>query len=323
MGKDLVKITMLGASRVGKSSLLAAMCDRFNHLIGKTDLRIDLGVANSAIIQDHLAQLKSVETIFESTADVGLEATQAIRKFTFSMGKKGKSASLDFEFTDYPGEYLNGRAQREDQEKVNQLVCECAAVVITIDAPAMMEQDGKWNDMFNRPEQIARMFEKAYDELEEPRLVLFAPVKCEKYSSPEQAEMLRKKIKFTYSALITFLKEKKDVVVVITPVQTIGTVIYSHTRVKDGKPRFYFQKINHEAKYDPHDSEQPLRYLLRFFLKLHYEKRADRWWVFRFLHDWLKLDTHLLTAIQKFTDGCKDEKDESKAFEIIQKNKWI
>ena len=196
-----VKITMLGASRVGKTSLLAAMCMEFDTVMKGTELQINF--ADSAELQDQLAALKEVanqEEEFESTSEVGpkstvraLELNQLVRTFTFGIGQRDKGASLQLEFADYPGEYMFGSADTAERQAVQTLVRDCAAVVITIDAPALMAMGGRYNDKFNRPDQIKYMFQDAYRELKEPRLVLLAPVKCEKYvRTKKSAHQLRK-----------------------------------------------------------------------------------------------------------------------------------
>jgi len=118
---DTVKITMLGPSRVGKTSLLAAMCDRFNHEIQETELQIDFSEA-AAAIQEQLIQLKSIPAQFKSTSSDGVAATMGERKFNFGIGKINKPASLQFEITDFPGEYFQAGAEAKNQQLVKKLV---------------------------------------------------------------------------------------------------------------------------------------------------------------------------------------------------------
>jgi hypothetical protein len=85
-----------------------------------------------------------------------------------------------------------------------------------------------------------------------------------------------------------------------------------------GTPRFVFHKRNQDDCYDPRDCEQPLRYLFRFLLKLHFNERGQNWGTFRFIHDWF-LDQHLKKAVMIFAEGCKF----SGGFEVVQGAEWL
>lgn len=50
---------------------------------------------------------------------------------------------------------------------------------------------------------------------------------------------------------------------VVTPVKTVGSVVFSRIEFNQGRQIFRFIKISHSAEYTPQNSEQPLRYLLR------------------------------------------------------------
>jgi hypothetical protein len=105
--------------------------------------------------------------------------------------------------------------------------------------------------------------------------------------------------------------------VIITPVQTVGTVVFSRIEMLDGKPLFIFRKTSHDAQYNPQDSEQPLRYLLRFLLRLHLDRRNLG--LFNFIRDWLGLDNHLKDAVREFAKGCKN----TGAFAVLQGQNWL
>lgn len=314
MGLQELQITVLGPSAVGKTTLLTAMYQQFESNVKDISLELTPDYETSAILQDRLDDLKSAFELFESRGRVGLGGTEALlgpdslRSFKFDIGKKQKDPSLQLVFRDYPGKYHNPNATKEEQNFVETVLRQSAAVLIPIDAPALMEEKGKYHDRVNRPQQIKDTFKKAYRNLDSPKLVIFAPVKCEKYLQNENtAKELSRRVREGYAELLEYLQSENLrpwIASVITPVQTVGGLVFSRIEPDEaGKPDFYFRKINYESEYSPVDSEQPLRYLLSFLLKLHLHQRNTGF--FSFIRDWIGSDEHLKQAVNKFSRGCK------------------
>lgn len=194
--------------------------------------------------------------------------------------------------------------------------------MIPIDAPALMEEKGRYHERINRPQQIKDLFKKAYKDLDSPRLIILAPVKCEKYLQDEKtAKELARRVDEGYKVLLEYLNSEKLspwIASVITPVQTVGGLVFSRIEPdENGTPDFYFRKVRHDAKYDPEDSEQPLRYLLSFLLKIHLQHRNSGF--FSFIRDWMGSDTHLKEAIETFSRGCKT----TGGFTVLTGKKWL
>jgi hypothetical protein len=314
-----LKVTMLGPSGVGKTSLLTAMYEQFERNIGQTNLQLTPDLESAALLQERLAELKTLPDSFETKG--WMQSTEEHKSFIFEVGRKGAIPSLNLHFQDYPGEYLAAKSSREEKEKVEKFVRESAAVAIAIDTPALMEKNGQWHDTVNKPQQIANLFKRVYQELDTPRLVIFAPVRCEKYLQDEKSRAeLVKQVQEGYARLLDLFRSESllsKVVVIVTPVQTVGTVVFSRIETLDDKPLFIFRKTSHDAQYNPQDSEQPLRYLLRFLLRLHLDRRNLG--LFNFIRDWLGLDNHLKDAVREFAKGCKN----TGAYAILQGQNWL
>ncbi|MBD2294329.1 hypothetical protein H6G06_12740 [Anabaena sphaerica FACHB-251] len=314
-----LKITMLGPSGVGKTSLLTAMYEQFESNIGKTNLQLTPDLDSSALLQERLAELKTLPDSFETKG--WMQNTEDYKSFFFELGKKGAKPSLKLHFQDYPGEYLNSKSPREEKERVENFVNQSAAVIIAIDTPALMEKNGYWHDLINKPQMITNIFQRAYRDIDSPRLVIFAPVRCEKYLQNEQSiSELINQIEIGYAKLLDDLKTElllAKVAVVVTPVQTVGSVLFSRIEMNGNNPLFIFRKTSHDAKYNPKDSEQPLRYLLRFLLKLHLEKK--NWGFFNVIRDLFGVDNHLKNAVREFAKGCKN----NNGFAVLQGDIWL
>jgi hypothetical protein len=318
-----LKITMLGSRNVGKTTLLTAMYEQFANNMSGIDLQLTPEEESSAILQERLIELKSLLNTFQARG--GIQGTEGepedLRSFLFDLGRKGQSPSLRLNFRDYPGGYLLAKATPEQKQFVKTLMTECVAVLVAIDAPALMEAKGRWHEKINRPQQIIDKFATAYQGLQSPRLVILAPVKCEKYVQSEALSLeLNRRIKEEYKRLFDLFNSEalqSKIVTVITPVQTVGSVIFSKIEVKDGEPHFMFRKTGQDARYSPKDSEQPLRYLLRFLLKLHLSNNRNwEWFNFdlNFLRDIFGLDDAFINAIRELSKGCKS----GNGFSVLQ-----
>jgi hypothetical protein len=89
---------------------------------------------------------------------------------------------------------------------------------------------------------------------------------------------------------------RDKVACVVTPVQTVGTVVFSRIEQRNNNPHFHFRKISHDAEYQPKDSDQPLLYILSFILKIRYEKI---WRIVIFFQDLFSIDNFLLESAKK------------------------
>ncbi|MEH1937788.1 MAG: hypothetical protein V7L14_29595 [Nostoc sp.] len=316
-----INIAMLGAKGVGKTSLLTAIYEQFDDTIGQTNLQLTPDLESSALLQEKLGTLRSLLDDFE--AQGGFESTENEKNFIFDLGKKGAKPSVRLKFTDFPGVYFNSQATANQLKFIDDLLQKASVVLITIDTPALMERNSKWHEEFNRPHQVADLFKRVYTDIKSPKLVIFVPVRCESYlKDANSANILLKNVKEKYSQLLELLSSAPLlpwVVSVVTPVQTVGNVVFSSVKEIEGQPHFYFHKTSHDAKYSPKDSDQPLRYILRFMLKLQIEDKNRNWGPFSSIRIWLGWDNYLKQAAMQTALSCKT----TEGFTVIQGDKWL
>jgi len=312
-----LNIMMFGPRYAGKTSLLTSMYYEYEKEIDKTRMQLKPDLNTAHDLGKKLAQLKSLN---ENLEEGGTEATEAasgaksIRSFVFDLGQKGTKPSLRLHFWDSPGGYAIDKDE-DGRKFVSERLTESVSVLIAIDAPALMEAKGKWHNDRNCPLQITSWFKEVYQDIKLPRLVILAPIKCESYLQNKQSttELLRR-IKVEYAVLLDLFSSEallQKIAVVVTPVQTVGTVFFSSIDVIKGHPTFRFKKPHPDDEYSPKDNEQPLKYLLRFLLKLHIQQQ---WGAFNFMRVWFGLDVQLKEAVREFAKDCKT----TDGFEVIQ-----
>ena len=292
--------TMLGASGVGKTTLLTSIYEDLKKINQEVNFEFAPESDTEEILQQNLIELQSMgDQVTATEGSRGIAGTAAVAgpdslpKFTFNLSKKTQDKKdkklLQLTFRDYPGSYVlsNNPVGREFLKK---LLRESAATILAIDTPAMIEprktdalnnqnwdlrkDSGRWHDARNHPEEILDLFKSAYNRLNEPKLVILAPIKCESYvQNPDSAERLLECIQETYAPLLKFLSDpsrQKKIAVVITPVQTVGCLFFSRIYVENfNKPRFVFRKNKSSDTYTPQDNDHLLRYLLSFLLSMH------------------------------------------------------
>ena len=310
-----LKIAMLGASGVGKTSLLTVMYKELENTTAKTSLQLSTDEESQGILEQHYEKLKEFATTpgFDLTELPGIQGTEKPCDFYFdlSLEKKGilgEKVSLKLEFWDYPGGYTT---QKEKRSEVQDHLKKCGAVVIAVNTMALMENEGKFHEKINQTQDITKLFYDAYKEVKEPRLVIFAPVKCETYIV-KKAEEIAQKIEKEYAPLLEFFNPMADkVAVAIAPVVTVGCVECGGSlELDDGTAKFYLNKTSNE--YNPKYADQPIRYLLRFLIKRYFKaEQGGFWWN---VTQWLHQHKNIREAMEKFAKGSKS----TGAFKILQ-----
>lgn len=300
------KFTMLGARRVGKTSLLAAMYNKLTEELENTSICITRETRTSAILAEKFDLLiaQAEKAIIKVDPSAGIEGSADIEKYQFSLGENGKKPNITISFSDYPGGWLKPSSGRQDE--VCKIVSESDAILVAIDAPALMEESGQFEKKINQPNEIYEVLKKSIKD-ENPKLILFCPVKAESYLKKGRTNDLIARIRESYKGSIAFLKSLENLSVAIVPVQTMGCVLFNSIQLKDdGEPQFSFIKLAGES-YSPQNCDQPLIYLISFFLSQYINRPKG---ILESILNWFnKLDNEEKAALEKLATKLKRSDD--------------
>ena len=299
------KFTMLGARRVGKTSLLAAMYDKLTDELSDSVICITRESKTSAILSSKLDLLEQQARMASIKVDptAGIDGSAERSDYRFGLGKNGEEPHIGLSFTDYPGGWLKASSGQRDE--VVKIVSESQVILVAIDAPALLENGGKYNDKINQPKEICEVLKMSVKANVET-LVLFCPVKAETYLTDRKDELINA-VKKSFHNSIEYIKSLEKSIVAIVSVQTMGCVYFNHIKVEsNGEPFFYFNK-NAREQYQPKNCEQPLIYLLKFFLNQYIKRDKD--WFTSIKGIFFELDTDEKKAIEKLTAKLKRNDD--------------
>lgn len=310
-------VLMIGQRRTGKSSVLSAMLKSMERLGNETGFQFTADEDTGVLMQKKLSHLEKIFYTYDKDEkfttlegsrngiDYGL-MTEETLLYRFHIGlkdQKKKKKDYIIDFLDIRGEDMLSDIE-EEGKGVKDYIGKCSVIMVAVDSPALME--GRWkkgygefHDRVNSPDNVYESMSvadmKMRSKLEEgqklpPKLVLFVPLKCEKYYWSQQMGKLNQALKEGYKNLLAFFEGHEEYSVAITPILTLGDVVFDHYKTKElpsGKmvvemfkeegessmrntpkaPLFSFRDVE-RPKFSPQYCEQPLMYLLAYVLSV-------------------------------------------------------
>lgn len=281
-----IQVMMLGARRVGKTSMLASMYNSFSTVVAGTNLA--MSKKGGKAIDDSLEHMKALfrrSNIMENDVVPGVSdfsQTQGFDKIDFLLsiaGKKEKPRVI--RFVDCSGEWINNRTK---EDEVGEEIEKSEVVIIAIDTVLMMEEEGKYNRL-NAVQSVTEFIINNMNPdamINSKKMVLFVPMKCEKYyhqnnevgSAFYQKRMqeINDRIKKEYAQLLNFLtspNNKKYFTVGILPVITLGGIEFDEftSDAKDILTENIQYRYCKPLEFAPLFCDRPLIYSLLFVQK--------------------------------------------------------
>ena len=181
-----VNILMMGGKRCGKTTVLASMYGEINKALAGTNLRLEVETPQTE--QELIKARYSIQRKMDdfktplTRVEVDDNPTSALKTYSFRLVVEGGS-KIPFKIHDIPGEWLTDSHQKE----VRNLVKDCQVIIIAIDTPYLFSKMtskgyGIYHEEYNKPMEIANFFKNSLSvENIEDRMILFVPIKCERY----------------------------------------------------------------------------------------------------------------------------------------------
>lgn len=248
------EIALVGAPGTGKTSLIASMYDEFARGLQQYDLVLEASDPRTRnYLSDSLERLRVISSqLVVDEPGIGSSPLE-FKELDFILKnpsprvnrRSSSKGAVTIRFTDYPGEWLGVN------EELQKRIRSSPAILITIDAPSLMWEQGRLNA--NLPERVRQVVADWLDEgTKEPRLVMFCPIKCEKWmDSPQAQSSLKEAVKESFAATLGRLRGSKQTKVIYSPVMTTGSL--RHNRFEERPDGVYESRFLGRAggSYDP------------------------------------------------------------------------
>jgi len=337
-----IRVLMCGGHRIGKTSIMAAIQKNVQEKFPSGDIVLDMEKSNSLVLYR-----KAQEEVFgpEHGEDVTwIAATMPTMQkddYRCRVYLKDRKSDLELSFTDIPGEWFLDSMY---QEEVISLIKESQILVIAIDSPHLMEKEGKYHQVFNRAALITEEIQKALQGSKEQRMVLFVPLKCERYKNRGRMGELLSQVKEGYGDLVGYLTapERSGLYTIgVTPVITMGGMEFLRFLRpvdEEGNPVCdsaglplkdvdidkrtgrlimnwmaqyqYLTDAYGDHYYEPKDCEQPLIYILLFLIAMGKQRNkgflSGIWAILRKLPDQKAMEACIQGLLEKRKAGLEE-----------------
>ncbi|MCQ2274967.1 MAG: hypothetical protein MJZ86_09270 [Bacteroidales bacterium] len=238
------KILMLGGFRAGKSSILASILYSVKQvnkgifsIVDKTDYTDAAGApVNLDNKRMEVSQfIKKLDKVHgeDELFLVDMTPTQGKSTYTLTTRIDG-AAGVDFDFVDVPGEWM--KKTEPTYNELKRSIAECDVFIIAIDTPYMMQEDNDLNEKYNRIEEITTALDGIAADINmnyiecQKKMVLFCPVKCEKWIRAGKADVVSQKVRSSYRELINKFCNHKGIDMWIMPIQTVGAIEFAEMK---------------------------------------------------------------------------------------------
>lgn len=305
-------VVMLGNTGVGKTSLLASMYEQLTNSIND-HIQITIpDMKTSYLLGESLNELKFMYKSDGLIPWVGIEGTQEPRTFLFDITQKGqKKASFRLKIHDYPGIYCSVNATDQQRQYLESLLEKAFLVFVVIDMPALMEEDGKYNNVRNSSFAIQEFLCNQISKFSRPCPVILTGLRGEKYVKEGRLNEAMGEMLKNYKRLIRTTQNLSEIEMIFGCFpQTTGSIIFDKfiETNSEGKkfPTYVFKKTSSNASYQPQDCDLPLRLLFAWATTASFSLRRDYWNGFNWLRDFFDRDTEIIKASQEIFAQLED-----------------
>ena len=313
-----MKFAVLGPRSAGKTTLLACMAKEFENELPGTIIPADSGTFAS-LNQAYKSLKKEADNPdrreFEREQTIG--GTSMLREFLFHV--VGHGAYLPVKFYDFPGGWII--PGNSNNQTVIDILKASAVIIVAINTPYLMEFDGKYIDEGCARDEIEWVIKRALEGDANERLILFVPIKCERYlETPDDRYRLHKAIKDAFEntrKLVTNPSYRGRVAMALLPVQTVGNAKFKRFNfAADGRIEREVYRKDPNTKFSPKNVDQPMRYIMSFLLEQFAQNKKNGSWYDKFL-SFIFREGDLKEVAEYIRRGIKSDNDLEAGIEIF------
>ena len=320
---DEMQFAILGPSGAGKTTLLACMSAEFEEELPGAIFPAEAATFKTLNMAYNVL-MRAANDPSKREFENGISSTEDIRDFLFKI--KGRRAELPVRFYDFPGGWMSPSSPRSDN--IIDIVINSAVIIVAINTPFLMEFDGKYSEQGCSAEGIEWIIEEALNrDSNKDRLILFVPIKCEKYmETPEELDRMQKNIRRAFAKTLALSFEtlyRDKLAMALVPVQTVGNAKFRRFKIsEDDFVEGEVYRKDAGRRFSPLNVEQPIRYMMSFLLAQFAENKKkrslwQRFWSALFMEGDLK---EIATYIRK---GIKTDRDPEAGIEIFSGRELI
>lgn len=295
-----LQICMFGPRGVGKTTVLTSVFKNTTDGIAGSKVYMRSGDDKCAELLEYSDLLTDA---IETKNASNLPATNTVADYMFELGIIGKQPTVKLRIKDFPGEYIAENASNQAKDEVRGFINNSNIIMVAIDTPFLMEEGGKYNSEKNNPSQVIHYITHNPMEFKD-KMVLFVPLKCERYFYDGRMQEVSDRVKETYGELKDFFRVN-NVASAIVPILTLGGIeldrLENHPNPMFGKLA-KFRMYEKNPTYNPLFCAQPIYYLLTY-VGAYYDwlKRTGGMMAIlrNLLMSYLRKDEDFLTEIQK------------------------
>lgn len=322
------EILMLGGINSGKSSVLAAIYDQAASIAEGLDLKIAIDDASAYPLIQNLMAIKSAFHKEDEIVEMDRfpNPREKAIEYIFNIGKPLSPPDQSLKFIDISGEDV-----LTNSAFVSKFL-RCRTAILAVDTVELMkggETTLPLDKKRNIPEMIYHYVQKWIEHAPNlPRLLVIVPIKTETWLRETETntkedieaniEIIKSKIDLEYKKVFDLLKiYERNTAIVVSPVQTVGNLIFNSYKPNNGKyPIETWKKITGVKTksqtpnyYSPVDCDQPLRYILNFYLiqAIAASRKLNKSDFEKFMEKFTKvIDSILGTELQKYYESIRE-----------------
>ena len=317
---DEMQFAILGPSGAGKTTMLACMSEEFEEELPGAIFPAEadtFNVLNNAYNALKRAANDSSKREFEN----GISGTEDMRKFLFHI--KGKRAVMPVRFYDFPGGWMSPNSP--NNEKIIDIAVNSAVIIVAINTPYLMGMDGQYADQGCSVEGIERIiYEALRRDIDKDRLILFVPIKCEKWmETRDEQNNLNRAVRKAFANTLSLNSVPQyagKLAMALLPIQTVGNAKFKRFKISllgNVVEREVYRKESLDTKFSPLNVEQPIRYMMSFLLAQFAENRKKRSLWEKFFRTLFMNNGDLKEIAEYIRDGIKTDRDPEAGIEIV------